>query len=279
MLHRAAPMSQVVQYALWLLAPLVQACLLAVMLRRGLRREHPAFFAYTVYMLAKTLAEFAVFHISASVYFYVYWAGTAPAVILGFMVIHEIFHSVFRPYDSLHALASVLFRWASIVLALVAVVSVASGSSGLNVHVMEAIYALERSIRVMQVGLVLFLFLFAGHVGLSARSHIVGIALGFGIFAGANIMFATLSASHAIPHSALSLIRSFAYNVSCLLWFWYMLAPEPQRQAIDHRARSAEWNFALQAVEQGQHESFLPMIENAVERILQKREAELRSHP
>jgi hypothetical protein len=144
---------------------------------------------------------------------------------------------------------------------------------------MQVIYALERSVRIMQVGLVLFLFLFAGHLGISARSHIVGIALGFGIFAGVNMMFAILSAGHAIPHATLALIKSFAYNISCVLWFWYMLAPEPQRQAIDHHARSTDWNFALQAVEQGQHESFLPMIESAVERILQKREAEMRSHP
>jgi hypothetical protein len=274
------PMSQVVQYVLWFFAPVVQGCIIAVMLRRGLRREYPIFFAYNAFVLAKTVAEFVVFHISApNAYFYLYWLGSALAMSLGFMVVHEVFHSVFRPYDSLHALAGVLFRWAAIVLALVAVVSVVSGSSGFNVHVMQAIYALERSVRVMQVGLVLFLFLFAGHVGLSTRSHIVGISLGFGIFAAVDILFATLSAHHAIPHPTLSLIRSFAFNVSCVVWVWYMLMPEPQRQTIDHRARSTEWNFALQAVEQGQHESFLPMIESAVERILQKREAEMRSHP
>jgi hypothetical protein len=194
---------------------------------------------------------------------------------LEFSVLREIFHGIFRPYDSLRELGGVLFKWAAMVLALVAIVCAATGP--VDGRAVQMIVTLERSLRVMQVGLVLFLFLFAGHVGLSARSHVFGLALGFGIYAAVQLGVATLWAVWgAAEHSQLNLLNSIAYNIACLVWLQYLRAPEPQRLPIDYRARSMDWNLALQSINQPSQESFLPMVEDAVERVLQKRESEMR---
>jgi len=51
-------------------------------------------------------------------------------VVLGFKVIHEVFLDVFRPYHTLRDLGSVLFKWAGLVMLMVACVVAASTPSG-----------------------------------------------------------------------------------------------------------------------------------------------------
>jgi hypothetical protein len=59
------------------------------------------------------------------------------------------------------------------------------------------------------------------------------------------------------------------------LWFLYLRVPEPERRKVEHSLRSTEWNYALSGVVNPPTESFLPMIESAVERILAERENEV----
>ena len=65
-----------------------------------------------------------------TIFFYSYWATTAVSVVLGFKVIHEVFLDVFRPYHTLRDLGSVLFRWAGLVMLMVAGVVAASTQAG-----------------------------------------------------------------------------------------------------------------------------------------------------
>jgi hypothetical protein len=226
-------------------------------------------------MLALFVAEFASYHLSYGSYFYTYWAGSLITLGLEFLVLREIFHGIFRPYDSLRQLGDVLFKWAAMVLALVAVVCAATGP--VDGRAVQMIVTLERSLRVMQVGLVLFLFLFAGHAGLTARSHIFGLALGFGIYATVQLGVATLwTLWGAAEHSQLNLLNSIAYNIACAVWLCYLRAPEPERLTRSHRARCLDWNRALQSINEPDQERFMPMVEDTVERVLQKSESETR---
>ena len=98
-------------------------------------------------------------------------------------VIHEVFVDVFRLFHTLRDLGTVLFKWAGLVMLLVAgVVSVSTNSSDFAPW-MQAIITSQRCVRIIQVGMVLFLLFFAHHVGVGRRQHSFGIALGFGSFA------------------------------------------------------------------------------------------------
>lgn len=269
----------VAYYGLWLLAPALQAVLLVVLWRRGLRRRYPFFFNYTVFQIITQLVLFGLRHSGLhnwyAPYFYSYWVTSIISLGLAFLVIYEVFRGVFRPYDTLRDFGNVLFRWAAVVLVLVAIVTAAGGTNAADARVMQTILTLERSVRVMQCGLVLFLFLFSGFLGLTARAHIFGIALGFGVVAAFDLGTAVLRAAYGpIGNSELSLLRSAVYDLACGLWLFYLQSPEPERHAVEHRLRTPDWNYALSGAVNPPGETFLPMIEDAVERILAQRDSE-----
>lgn len=170
--------------ALWIAHPLLQTGIAVVMVRRNLYRKFKFFFAYLLVQIATFMLLYpSLMRHSYATFFYLYWLTNAVGVFLGFMVIHEVFLDVFRPFHTLRDLGTVLFKWAGLVMLLVAgVVSVSSGSSEL-VPWMQAIVTTQRCVRIIQVGMVLFMLVFARYLGVSRRQHSFGIALGFGCYA------------------------------------------------------------------------------------------------
>jgi hypothetical protein len=263
-------------YALWFAGPILQLFLAGLIYRRGLRRQFPVFFLYTLAQPILFLPQFVFYRISYTAYFWSYWFVSFTSVLLGFFVMREVFVNLLRPYDSLRQLGDILFRWAAVVLVMVAVVSAASTSlSGLS-RTTVAILALERSVRVMQCGLVLFMLLFSSHLGLNARHHVFGIALGFGIFAAVQLVIVTLPALiGAMQTLAVTLATGSTYLIAVGLWFYYLCRPEPERKPIEARVETQRWDVALAGMQnQIPQESFMTAVEDAVERVLTRRQSE-----
>ena len=118
-----------------------------------------------------------------SQFFYSYWLCSAVSLAVGFKIIHEIFLDVFRPYHTLKDLGSVLFRWGALVMLLVAIVVAASTPASTEGPLVQSVLTVQRCVRVIQVGLVLFLLVFSRYLGVNWKQHSFGIALGFGIAA------------------------------------------------------------------------------------------------
>src|ERR1700746_3633354 len=127
-----SPKAHLVYNALWFAHPALQAVVAALMLWRKLHRTFPVFFTYVVFQI---LTFCVIFPLNDdryyTIFFYAYWGTLAVSVILGFRVIHEVFADVFRPFHTLSDLGSVLFKWAGLVMLMVAgVVAISVRSNG-----------------------------------------------------------------------------------------------------------------------------------------------------
>jgi hypothetical protein len=151
---------------------------------------------------------------------------------------------------------------------------ISAGNIGAYGRFTQIMLVLERSVYVMQIGIVLFLFLFSGMVGLTSRSHIFGVALGFGVFAAGNLLYFTVLSALGGSSGAMAftLLKAFSYNAACIIWLSYLRSPDPVRIPSVQPARSMELHLALQTAGQSTHENFMPMIEGLVERVLEKRQ-------
>ena len=263
---------RILYYALWIAHPLLQVGIAAVMFRRQLHRKFKFFFAYVVTQILTFAVIFpAILRQDYSVYFYLYWFSNAISVVLGFKIIHEIFLDVFRSFHTLRDLGTVLFKWAGLVMLLVAgVVSVSSSSSD-AVPWMQAIVTTQRCVRIIQVGMVLFLLFFSRYLGVSRRQHSFGIALGFGGFAMIELALIASWAGNHLGLNATSLVNMAAYNLTLLVWLGYVVSSSRAREEASVLLKSQRWEQSLSDL---QHplpaDSLIPMFEGMVDRALSR---------
>jgi hypothetical protein len=259
-------------YALWCLHPILQMGIAAFMFRRGLLRKFKFFFGYILTQMATFLILFpALVWRSYSAAFYLYWVSNAISVTFGFLVIHEVFVDVFRIFHTLRDLGTVLFKWAGLVMLLVAgVVSVSTNSSQVQPW-MQAIITSQRCVRIIQVGMVLFLLFFSHYVGVSRRQHSFGIALGFGSFAVMELLLICSYVGNHLSQVTVNVVNMAAYNASLLLWLGYMAAKSPAREGSQTLLQSQRWEQSLTDIHHPlPADSLIPMFEGMVDRALSR---------
>ena len=268
---------RVLYYALWILHPLFQIGITAVMLRRGLVSQFKFFFAYILTQLLTFGIIFPAYvWRSYSAVFYLYWVCTAVSSAFGFLVIHEVFVDVFRLFHTLRDLGSVLFKWAGLVMLLVAgVVSVSTNSNEMAPW-MQAIVTTQRCVRIVQVGMVLFLLFFAHYVGVSRRQHSFGIALGFGSFATIELALISSWIGQHLHGSWPSIVNMMAYNGSLILWTYYLAAKLPARGMAPSLLKPQRWEQSLSEMHNPvAPDSLIPMFEGMVDRALSRTRPEV----
>jgi hypothetical protein len=255
-------------YALWVLPQVFQATLLVIMVRRRLRAEFSLFFAFLVFELASFVVLFYVYHWAFGQYFYAYWVSNTLEAALGFAAIYEAFRVSLKRYGALHELAAVLFRWVLALMVLIGVVIALSAEGSEASRLVAGVLSFDRSARLMQCGLVLFLVLFARHLGLSLRSHGFSIAVGFGIAAATELTAMTMRVYFGWTSAIMvSLMVAAGYNIAVLLWFYALRLPEPAPAVA-----VAQWNTALStAGGDAESDAFLPYLERTVEKVLARR--------
>ncbi len=243
-----SPRTQLAYYVLWLAHPTLQAAVAGVMFWRKLHRKFPIFFSYIISQIVIFSVVFPVYRSgNYAWFFYVYWVGTAIGVVLGFKVIHEIFLDVFRPYHTLKDLGTVLFKWAGLVMLLVAIVVAASSPSAQGWPLIQATLTTQRCVRVIQLGLVLFLLVFSRYLGVSKRQDSFGIALGFGGF------------------------NMATYNCAIVVWLTYVLIKSPARENAANLLRPQRWEQSLVEIQHPDSaDSLIPMFEGMVDRALSR---------
>jgi len=267
--------TKILYYGLWIMHPLLQVGIAAFMLRRGLLRNFKFFFAYILTQLLTFAVVFPAFvWRSYASLFLLYWCCNAISVTFGFLVIHEVFVDVFRLFHTLRDLGTVLFKWAGLVMLLVAaVVSVSTNSTAMSPW-MQAIVTSQRCVRMIQVGMVTFLLFFAHYVGVSRRQHSFGIALGFGGFAVTELILISSWVGSHLGGPWMSIVNMAAYNSSLILWLAYVTVKRPARDSSRSLLQTQRWEQSLSDIHHPlPADSLIPMFEGMVDRALSRTNA------
>ncbi len=264
--------SHTVVLYLWCAQPVLQSVVAVIFWRRKLRQQFPAFFLFLLAQLGNFAVLFPLW-LTGSPYPWPFWLGEAVNAVLGFKVIHEIFLDVFHPYHTLKDLGTLVFKWAAVVMLLVSTVvafSSFSGQADLN-PVKHAVYTLVLSVRVVQLGLILFLLLFSRFLGVSRKQVGFGISLGFGLFAGVELMLMALSSGGFVTHDNFNLVNMLAYNLAIFVWLAYSFSRQAVRAVAVNRLQTQRWEQGLADLQHPvSSESLIPMFESVVERALSR---------
>ena len=240
-------LARLTYYVLWIAPAVLLTAVATVMKVRRLERELPAFFAYCVFSAVRTPILLVVFH-QTTAYFYSYWTAEALSAILGFAAIYEVFRHLFRAHEATSRLGSLLFRWTAAGFVLLAVVAAALAHRGDANWLAAGVLAVAQGVRLVQCGLLLFLFFFSSFSGHTWRSHLFGIAVGFGLFAAVQLVAAGMQAHLGMGNNTTWVwVNMTSYNCAVLVWMMYLLAPQPAEAAppAPVAAEVKSWNQAL----------------------------------
>jgi hypothetical protein len=264
-------MSSNMQQIMWVAHPAIESVLAAIMIKRKLNKQFPVFFTYVLWQIANFLILFPLCKMGPAyydAYFYVSWLSAAVSLGLGFKVIHEIVLNVFQPYHALKDLSTILFRWAALVMLLVALV-VAASNAGSNISpITQAVVTAQRCVRVVQCGLILFLLVFSKYLGISWRQHSLGIALGFGGYATIELGAFALFAGGQVQARTVGATQAVCYSLAILVWIGYAVLKAPEREDATKLLTSQRWEQSLTDIQSpaGAPDSLIPMFESMVER-------------
>ncbi|HEV3041363.1 MAG TPA: hypothetical protein VHA33_26610 [Candidatus Angelobacter sp.] len=223
---------------------------MAVLIGKKSLRRFPFFASYASFTLFSSGVIYLLQGVSKSPFlFYLSWSFEGIGVILGFAVVYEVFEWLLRPYPALRRIALLVFQWSVIALVLMAcVVLYAQSTSDQDRRFFSAVMVLEEATRVIEVGLLMFLFLFSTAFGLHWRQCVFGMALGLGIFTTAELVGITMRNFWGPSfHNSFAVVRAIAFNASLLLWAAYLLVPEKQASTTDSMSHGhlEQWNQAL----------------------------------
>jgi hypothetical protein len=224
----------------------LQVLLAFIVLAKRTWQRYPFFSAYVLFNLFETAILYSVFRMT-KVYMYTFLLCEAIGIVLGLAIVREIFTNVFSPHPALRKLATMIFRVGVIALIVLGcgVIYAQSGDVRGIFHVM---LLAEQATRIVEVGLIMFLFLSSSAFGLHWKQNVFGIALGLGMFAAVELINVTLIGHVSTTTAqAFSLVRSISYSASLMMWAGYLLVPEQMANTaeIPKRAQLEQWNQAV----------------------------------
>jgi hypothetical protein len=167
--------------------------------------------------------------VSAVNFWRVFWAGILVESLLKFVVIGEVFSRVLKPYPSVGRFGRVLISGFGAVLVFVAALAAAYAHTGNTARLISGFHILEQTVFIVELGLVIFVFLFASYFRLSWDRLSFGVLLGFG-FSACGYLAAWAIVSNADPstqgRTLLDFLEMGIYHFCVLIWCYYLLVPQ-----------------------------------------------------
>jgi hypothetical protein len=217
------------RWYLWI-APdvLVGICLLGL-LRTRRQRQLPIFAIYlglefSLFLTLITI-EGLVFKslLARNIYDWVNTVGSALVTTLELCVLFELANELIISRSSSAQVLRTVLRWTGALLLIVAAgVSPLFSQSGLR-RVMKTFQTVDFSLNLIIIGLLLALLLFSRVLQISWRSLPTGIALGFGVYASAEIAASSLLSLLGRPgYVTVDLVRMAAFHMCVVVWSVYI---------------------------------------------------------
>jgi hypothetical protein len=255
-------------------------------------KNHTQFPALRVFLIVRVISAFLLAgiqhaylvapqmdaHLLSTYYFYSYWISyfVGFAVLLASLL--DIFRYTMVSLPGLSRLGLIGFRWAAVVSLLVAFASIATivPLLGLQGHLEWIVSAIACGLSVLELCLLAFLAVCMRSLGLTFRSRMSGLCLGFGMMAVMDLATAALRSTgvYAWPNQLSMLVTAAAL----LIWVAYLVMPEPVRKLAVLPAASPllRWNDLALALGHSVPEAaagqngFLQNVEGVVDRVLAK---------
>jgi hypothetical protein len=233
-------------HGLWIVGLAMQPVLAGILVFKRHWIKFPFFTTYVAFSLIGDFAGYLLLRYGHS-YLYVYLTYETVAVILALTVIYEVFTEIFASHLALRKTAKVAFQVAGGLLILLGAVVLYTHGPIAQKGLTTAVLVVEEASRILEVGLIMFLFIFSTAFGLHWRQSIFGIAVGLGIAAAVKLAAVTILPQSYVVAGVVNVAVMVASDLSLLIWIAYLLSPErvTQNDELPKTAQLERWNQAI----------------------------------
>src|SRR5271165_2246383 len=151
---------------LWVAPNILLLALAVVLFRRRDHKLYPAFFAFAVVgSLAELISYLADIspRVSPQEWWYVFWASLLVEGLLKFAVVAEVFSHTLHDYGAIAKLGRRLISGFGAALIFAAAIAAALAPHDSRFGIVYGAHLLEQTIYLVETGLLVFIFLFAGY--------------------------------------------------------------------------------------------------------------------
>lgn len=230
---------------------ILQVAILIGMYKKSLMGEFRIFFSYTIYTFLLSISLVAIRNYvgyKSVAYFLTYWLGFAVHIVLMFFIIQEVYSKVLYRYEGLRALSSMIFRWAFMLLVVLATASAINSPDPAADWMYSGILRIDYGARIVEFGLIVLLFAFARMLALNWRECVFGIAVGTCFYCSTELAILALRTHYGPQAADLHAILSPLLGIiSLTIWAVYMYRAEHKRVTIGPSVNPQleEWNRAV----------------------------------
>jgi hypothetical protein len=237
--------SKILTSVLWLLPLALQCVIAVVMFRRQLYKAFPLFFLYTAWVPARD-ALLVLFPYPSRAYSSLYWAGDVAALLVSLGIVFEVVQELLPGYSFFPIARRLLVAATAGGCALAMFFLQLNGYTATDAS-LEPIVIFERSIRFIQVCLLLTTILVVNRFGVPWHRYAVGIAAGFGVYSSINLALLELRVHlHVLTDHTFVLANSTAYNAAAIVWAYYFFpAWRSQEMGSLPQIHLTDWNDAV----------------------------------
>lgn len=219
---------KLIQNAVWACGPILLAVTAWLLFRRRLHQQFPWFFRYLLFVIAKSPFLFAVFKVDRGAsYFYAYYACEAVSIALAFGVLYEVYRNILIA-GSLAISRSTFFSVCVGLMMLAVLNTLFMEVVDDNLH-WRSVFILNTVVRLMQVSLLGVLLVLTGFFGFYWQSQTFGIALGYGVYATAELV--TSAVRMYVGDSVqlqVNLAKVLSYQIAVVIWISYIYKAKTQ---------------------------------------------------
>lgn len=201
---------------IWYTGILLEVLVLARGLQMKWLRRFPCFYSYLLFVFLKSLLLWVLFRWIPRLYAQAYWTARFAAVIIGCLVLFEIYRVALRPYPGTARMARNLLGG---VIALAFAKVLVNHSYGPLWWPAKTTAELERNLRIVQavalVAIVALIIIYA----IPRDRHLKGILAGYGFYVSCSIMQLALLAHLGDSFNRLWwYLEPFSYLVVLCIW-------------------------------------------------------------
>ena len=233
------------QYASWWLANLLVGTTIFRVAKNGLVRQYLLFFFYLACNLLQSIGLFFVIQKKPEMYAQLYWFSELFEVVLGFLIIWQMYEKIFRHYPGL-AKAT---RW----MMAAGLLIFASGAllASLRSQPLPGYAVLVRDMRAAHIGFLVILIGLLTYYLIPVGRNTRGLVVGYSILVSATVINFALGLVLGQPFQPwVDYLQPLAYAAAVAVWCWAFWSYRPDPVPAGERLLEVHYQRAVRATAQ-----------------------------